>query len=418
MPFNNFIRGVATQIASNALRSVSSKLPGLNLSYNPGRSSSGSDTSDFASLQPFSESKNYTFPLDVEAGPGLGNQGHYIMFYINQQQKATLSFGKGGGAKIGGLNTNINVPNFLKLINPNGKYTRRANKSAVQNQHNKDHPNSKKELSVAEQYAMYGAGNATYGSAGRESVFQNWYRKNRSTVAIKRAPTRKLDTAIAMFMPANVTTTYGAQYTDTEIGAVTEEAIAAYEKFARGNIEEGMNEIRRMSGDLSDSLGALMLNTIGALPGFAGVKEASEMRSGVILSDRMELAFKGIDKRKFEYEFKMIPKSEKEAQAIRNIIFAFKSAMMPEFEGGNLSGRKLIVPNTFDIEYMWNGNQNQFINKISECVLTNMSVSYGGDRYKTHDGIEGDGAPPIETTISLSFSELELITREKIHEGF
>ena len=67
---------------------------------------------------------------------------------------------------------------------------------------------------------------------------------------------------------------------------------------------------------------------------------------------------------------------------------------------------------------MWNGAENQFINKISECVLTNMNVSYGGDRYKTHEGIDGDGAPPIETTISLSFSELELITREKIHEGF
>ena len=67
---------------------------------------------------------------------------------------------------------------------------------------------------------------------------------------------------------------------------------------------------------------------------------------------------------------------------------------------------------------MWNGAENQFINRISECVLTNMSVSYGGDRYKTHEGIDGDGAPPIETTMSLSFSELELITREKIHEGF
>ena len=33
------------------------------------------------------------FSLDVMADPGLGNQGHYMMFYINQQQKQN-SFGK------------------------------------------------------------------------------------------------------------------------------------------------------------------------------------------------------------------------------------------------------------------------------------------------------------------------------------
>ena len=153
-----------------------------------------------------------------------------------------------------------------------------------------------------------------------------------------------MTTAIAMYMPASVTTSYGAQYTDTEIGAVTEAALQAYEQFAQGNMRAGFDEIGGMSPEVADSLAAMMLTTAGALPGLAGLKAASEMKSGVMLSDRMELAFKGIDKRKFEYEFKMIPKSQREAEEIRNIIFAFKSAMMPEFEGGNLSGRKLIVP--------------------------------------------------------------------------
>ena len=34
-----------------------------------------------------------SFPLDVEQQPGLGNQGHYILFYINEQDNAKLSFG-------------------------------------------------------------------------------------------------------------------------------------------------------------------------------------------------------------------------------------------------------------------------------------------------------------------------------------
>ena len=73
---------------------------------------------------------------------------------------------------------------------------------------------------------------------------------------------------------------------------------------------------------------------------------------------------------------------------------------------------------SFDIEYMWNGAENQFLHRISTCVLESMDVTYGGDRYKSYAGIDGDGAPPIETTMSLNFKEIELITRERVHQGF
>ena len=43
------------------------------------------------------KTKNFSFPLDVEGGPGVGNQGHYVMFYINEQAGAELKFGGGRG---------------------------------------------------------------------------------------------------------------------------------------------------------------------------------------------------------------------------------------------------------------------------------------------------------------------------------
>ena len=92
--------------------------------------------------------------------------------------------------------------------------------------------------------------------------------------------------------------------------------------------------------------------------------------------------------------------------------------MLPEFLGTNLGGRSLRVPNTFDIEYMWNGGENQFFHRISTCVLESMDVTYGGgDRYSTHEG-NAIGAPSVETTIVLNFAEIELITRERAEEGF
>ena len=55
---------------------------------------------------------------------------------------------------------------------------------------------------------------------------------------------------------------------------------------------------------------------------------------------------------------------------------------------------------------------------ISECVLKDFSISYGGEgRFKTFDPDESGSPPPVETSISLTFEELELITRERVEDG-
>ena len=377
MPFiNDFVQGTLTQVINTGLRKVAGNLPGLNKATSYG----GANLSDQLPLSPTGNVKNYTFPLDVMSDPGLGNQGHYMMFYINQQNHAKMHFGGKNNSARPDPTTSATNDNLDQLVS--------QSQNAV------------------------GLTNPIFRAHSKQ------YFKDRLVVGVRRAPTTRLDTAIAMYMPASVTTGHSAQYTDTEIGFMSRGAINAYEKFSNQGMAAGLTEIGNMDQDLAKALQNLMLNTAGALPGFGGLKAAAEMRSGVVLSDRMELAFQGIDKRTFQYEFKMNPKSEDEAKEIRNIIHAFKVNMLPEFEGSDSHGRALIVPNTFDIEYHWNGAENQFLHKISTCVLESMNVSYGGDKYKTHAGVSGDGAPPIDTTLSLTFKELELITREKASEGF
>ena len=127
--------------------------------------------------------------------------------------------------------------------------------------------------------------------------------------------------------------------------------------------------------------------------------------------------FKGIDKRKFTYTFKMIPRSEAEANEVKRIIDMFKFHMLPEMLDRNTRGRLMSYPSTFDIKYMYQNAENNYLNKVSECYLESMDVEYGGDRFKTHEGND-IGAPPVETTLTLQFGEIELITRERAEEGF
>jgi len=81
----DLLKGAAQGVVGRGLRKVAGNLPGL-LGLNKGRGGNSSDTASLESTK--YTTKAYSFPGDVAAQPGTGNQGHYIMFFINQQQNA------------------------------------------------------------------------------------------------------------------------------------------------------------------------------------------------------------------------------------------------------------------------------------------------------------------------------------------
>ena len=343
------------------------------------------------------------FPLNVSsADPGLGNHGHYIMFYINAQEKAKLdtSGRTDRGSVVDDPSQQYNIPTF---INEWDSVTQTYKNQEARNLVNKT-VNTNQEVPPSQR-------------RGEVAIQKSEYKGKGSSIRIKRAPTKRLKTGIAMYMPGTVQVSYKTDYQDTPMGAVTEQALGAYNAAVGANYRDFATNITNMDQGAIELLQQAGLGIVGSIPGMAGVKEAFEMKQGVIISDRLELAFKGVGKRSFTYDFKMIPKNQDEADMIRKIIFAFKANMLPEFAGGNRAGRRLIVPNTFDIQYMYVGKTNEYLHNISTCVLQDMTVSYGGDRYKTFDAND-DGAPPVETSMSLNFQEMELITRERVFEGF
>jgi len=237
-------------------------------------------------------------------------------------------------------------------------------------------------------------------------------------VSIQRPATKRLDTCIALYMPGALNVTYGARYLDTEISPLGAAAgniasdIVEGTATAQGALEEVR---RRLPGEAKRRLLTTSLGVIDAV-GVAGAREAFEINRAEVIADRMELAFKNVNRRNFQYTFKMIPKNEKEADEIRKIIYAFKFNMLPEMTSGR-AGNTMGFPNTFDIEYRFLGKDNDYVSRVSTCVLETMTVAYGGDRFKTF-APRDDGAPVVETSLTLSFKELELITRERVAEGF
>ena len=223
-----------------------------------------------------------------------------------------------------------------------------------------------------------------------------------------------------MYMPATVSTSQNSKYGEHEIGAAVAGAIAAYKGYQDGQgffntVGEIKDAIAPKIAEAAVEVGKEALDVAAK-----GAKAAIDINRGMVTNNRLEMVFEGVDRRSFSFDFKMMPKSESEAIMVDKIVNMFRFYMAPSFDGGDLQGRTFIVPATFDIEYYYAvGKRNEFLNRISTCVLETCNVTYGGERTQffrpTQDG---RGAPPVETSISLQFKELEIITREKIAEGF
>ena len=415
----SIIQGQAVSILNQKLKKVVGNLSST-LGTNIGNTRS--PVRDAETFYGKSSTEMYQFPTDVDVSGGVGSQGHYIMFNINEQNHAKLKFESDfETSQMGGGQSNMvkAAKQYAIDKNPIESSELKVNGKTYQQQR----------IGNISKYLIEGSSEGFRETdAGTTKVVRNkkfdqaLLDRDRaaSGIFMQRAPTTRLSTVITLFMPASVSTTYGATYTDTQIGAGAALALDVYDSIASGaNMgPTGIkNALDRAGVALGEGVLKMFMGIVGALPEMGGVREAAEARAGVILSDRMELAFKGTPKRVFSYTFKMIPKSNKEAIEIRNIVKAFKFNMLPEFEDGNVTGRKLTVPNTFDISYMFVGKQNEYLHKIGTCVLENMNVQYGGDRYRTFDPDATGSPPPVETSLTLNFKEMEMMTRERVRDG-
>ena len=229
--------------------------------------------------------------------------------------------------------------------------------------------------------------------------------------------TVKTGTVISLYMPPSVQVEYDVKYADQEIGTLAmlgKDAIDAF-KGASGGTSAKLNAAAEALGPggkegLTNLLNA-SLDTLAP-----GAKALQQISSGKVITPRMEMMFEGVGRRSFSYTFAFIPKSAQEAKTIKEIIHAFKLNMMPEYSN-TTTRREMNIPNVFDIQYMYQSTENKFLNKISTCFLQKIDVTYGADRYTAYDPVDGS-PPPQKSSITLSFVEMETLSRDMIKEGF
>ena len=374
------VRAVAAGSAQRMVKDIANdvkSVAGLNAE------GSNSNLGATANLMGGQASSVLAYPINVDTDE---QQGHYIIFYTRTRSNGKLLAG----------DKRKDMSEAVKKIK------REQNISSTEVKSGVDSFNA-----LAVDGADVSAKMATFeGRSGRNA-----------SLILEKLPTTLLQRSIALYMPPNVQVDYQVKYADQEIGVLAMAGAAIINELQTNNSFE-----TKLSNVFDTVAGA---GREGAIAGLSKVLDTAatgaaaliQMQSGTVITPRMEMMFEGGGRRSFSYTFNFIPKSKQEALVIEEIIKHFKFYAMPAYSNPT-TRREMDIPGTFDIEYMYKGKANDFLNKIHTCFLTKVSVQYGGDRYTAYEEIPGRGPPPQKSSLSLEFTELEVLSQEHIRQGY
>lgn len=215
---------------------------------------------------------------------------------------------------------------------------------------------------------------------------------------LKADTTFRISDAIALYVDGPPTVKYSMNYANKELGTLL------------GALSGGAVEnLTNLAGESGSALGASLAKLPGAF-GAADVGTALGISSGTALNPFRETVFESVDFRSFSFKYKFYPKNKIESDAVYNIINTFKFHMHPEMSDGKLF---FIYPSEFNITYYFGNEKNPYFHKFTTCVLESMDVTYGGEQFSSFR----DGSP-TEINMSLTFRELEVLTKSMINQGY
>jgi hypothetical protein len=257
------------------------------------------------------------------------------------------------------------------------------------------------------------------------------------TTANQRVPR-----TICLYMPSNLKTSYGVEYNEedfTKLGVVTEtmkvtaQTLAALLRSRGVNDENLASQIRvtmehfgrQALKSSSDYLNQMTQNLGGELGGQLNLANYYRAISRKVTNPFIINMYKSTKRRTFEFSFKFLPRNAKEVETAYQIINLFKRYSLPKRIGG-LQGRYVEFPAEFKIRFNHDGMENLYLPRIGRCALTDINVSYGDDPFSTFAPVSTQtdrgeivgGAAPTKIEMSLVFSELEILTADRIDQGF
>ena len=252
------------------------------------------------------------------------------------------------------------------------------------------------------------------GDTGAGQLYENYHHSIGDGLAKNKAEGYK---SILLFMPEDVQAQTGANWGGVGVGVGQANAASLIgTKSGMGKAWGGTWEAFR--GGLKTTGFSMTKSAMNAIMG--GSLTTNQLMGGVsgtIINPNVELMYEAPELRGFNLNFKMMPRSKKEANNINAICQTLKRAMLPSWGGQTKIGGKhertgalMTIPKIVSCKFMTGNKLNPFITQFKPCAITNVNINYTADgTYATYD----DGSP-VATLLSVQFKELKLVFEQEI----
>jgi hypothetical protein len=218
---------------------------------------------------------------------------------------------------------------------------------------------------------------------------------------------------VYLYMPQDVATTYSVSYDTIDNGLLRNAGVLATDDSGVDYLES----IKRLGGAAAKQIGGSVLSKALSI---ATQTEEESMGKALLKSVNLaknphqEQIFTNVEFRSFPFTFKFNPRAESECKSVVDIIRVFKRNMLPSMQENEVQ-RFWNYPNEFQLEFLKGENEpNEHLFKFGKCALTSVSCNY------TAAGVWAAyrNGHPVDVDLSLEFTELEVLSQEKIDQGY
>lgn len=402
---------------------------------------------------------NLVYPMDLATNP---QYCHAIQFSVHDYkypvvegyyQQASVAL-TNAGSNIKGVDVNTNIPDFSAssvakdVVNTvkqaGGNLSVEGTKASLAAAGATFNQAWNANIGGGVNSALSGLKDITGKAPGEITEFITKYGPLVTPGSYKRTIEETRLASISLYMPDTLVTNFSSNYDPvslTKAFGIVGYGANAFADYMKNKDAMDTNPANIISDDYRRGLAGVLAENVAG----EGIGAAVQNALKRVPNPQVQLLYRGINLREFTFEFTFTPSSAKEAEEIDQIIKTFTYYSLPDVTSGQ-GGQFFIPPQVFRIKFAFLGSDgvagqifdvfktnmtnvlgNQFtkiitgsnptddisksktakIFQIGDCVLKDIQVNYAPNGWASYQ----DGYP-IQTSISLTFGEIELVNKQ------
>lgn len=203
-------------------------------------------------------------------------------------------------------------------------------------------------------------------------------------------------------LPENFNQTFNIQADSKDFGT-SGAVVKGITNFSLGDtIMNPIDSIVRV-GEEATAFAQRNLTTLTAGIGGETADGLAQAITGAVPNPHPTAFFQGLPLRRFSWRWKFVPRSQQEADDLRNVLALIKEKILPK-GGAYLKSPDFVQPKVLPED------SNKLDIKFKKCMITQFDINYTGEGTSA---FFKDGSP-VSVSCGIEFTEMELFLREDI----